>query len=422
MDQVVIIPTLNPNGELVSLVDGLQRVGFRHFIVVDDGSDSKCEHVFCRLQERGLSVYHHARNLGKGAAIKTAVQMAETLYPESRAYITVDGDGQHLPNDVRAVAQEQALHPSSVVLGERGLHSRSVPLRSRLGNGFSATYFKLDTGITCHDTQTGLRCFPASLVPFMLDVEGERYEYEMNFLTRAAKEGIDLRYVPITTVYLNGNKESHFDTITDSYRIYRSFIRFTASSMTCAAVDLGLFALLTSFLDLEIAALVIVATLIARVSSGVLNFALNRRWSFRAEGSKTLQAGRYAAVFVTQMMLSMLFVYLLAFLPLPLVAVKIVVDSTLFVFSYFFQRNWVFKKEAAPEAEDIERISDGAQSRTHLDGASEATVSVGMRLRSGLGFVRRVRAVGYLRNTEGGNDSRSSDYRLGSVHRNEHRI
>ena len=358
MDQVVIVPTIDPTDELAELIKQMGEFGFRRFIVVDDGSQSDRGPLFDRLESEGCVVVHHEANRGKGAAIKTALGVMERWYPDAPGCITVDADGQHLPADVLKVAKTSELNPDALVIGSRNLRESGTPRRSRFGNAFSSLFFRLDTGRRCADTQTGLRCIPRELLAFACQMEGERYEYEMNLLTAAAKSGIPIVEVPIATVYVNDNAASHFRTFSDSYRIYRSFIRFTASSLSCALVDLGLFAILTSVLGLEIAALVMAATAVSRVSSGVLNFLLNRRWSFQdTQGRRSLQALRYAALFVSQMLLSAFFVTLLAFLPLPLVVVKIFVDSVLFVFSYFFQRNWVFKK--TENKTRMEVLSDG---------------------------------------------------------------
>ena len=346
MDQVIIIPSLNPDARLVSYVDQLARAGFSRFIIIDDGSDIRCQHVFNRLEEHGCTVCHHDANRGKGAAIKTGIAQAQTIWPDAPAFITADGDGQHLASDVAQVARTSVHYPDSVILGVRDLKSSGVPVRSRFGNAFSSLFFRLDTGKRCQDTQTGLRCIPVSLVYVAERTQGERYDFEMNFLTRIAKDDLPLEMVPITTVYEDGNRGSHFNTLRDSYLIYRSFIRFALASLVCAAVDLGLFTLLVLALQASLLALVATATIIARVSSGILNFYLNRHWSFDADAHLSLQIGRYTTLFVTQMAASMLLVTALAFLPVPLTVVKIIVDSGLFVISYFVQRNWVFSENA----------------------------------------------------------------------------
>lgn len=349
MDAVIAIPALNPGGRLVELVDELHRRGFTRFIVVDDGSGETSAPVFAALARRGVRVVRHPSNLGKGSAIKTAIAQARLAYREAPCLITVDADGQHRPDDVVRVAQAATANPAALVLGCRQLHTRQVPLRSRVGNGFSSLYFKMDTGLDCPDTQTGLRAIPRGLFPLAVATPGARYDFEMNFLTAVAKKGMPLEMLPIATVYENGNAGSHFSTLRDSFLIYRQFARFAGSSLACSGVDLAMFALLTAILGLETGALVAVATVVARMLSGALNFELNRTWSFVDSGSlrgeARVQAVRYGTLFVCQMLASMALVTAFSFLPLPLVAVKVLVDGSLFFVSHFIQKNWVFKAD-----------------------------------------------------------------------------
>lgn len=347
MDAVIAIPALDPDARLLQLVDALRGRGFDRIVVVDDGSSPDAAPVFTALRERGVRVVGHVQNLGKGSAIKTAIAQVRFAYPDAGRLITVDADGQHLPDDVLRVYEASLANAESLVLGTRRLHGRGVPLRSRLGNRFSSVYFKMDTGITCPDTQTGLRAIPRSLFQLAMTTAGRRYDFEMNFLTAAAKRGVPVQMVPIGTVYQKGNAGSHFATVLDSFLIYRQFVRFSCSSLACAGIDLGVFALLVAILGLETSSLIAVATVLARVLSGMLNFELNRTWSFVDSGSlrgaSGTQALRYAALFVAQMLASMGLVTLFSFVALPLVVVKAAVDGSLFFVSHFIQRNWVFK-------------------------------------------------------------------------------
>ena len=367
MDAVLVIPTIDPDNRLVSLVDDMRNRGFKHIIVVDDGSGAESRPVFDALRRRGAHVFHHVVNLGKGQAIKTALMYIRNLFPNATHFVTMDDDGQHLPDDVANVCQAAAEHPDCIVLGTRDFHGRDVPARSRFGNAFSSAYFKIDTGLTCPDTQTGLRAIPMKQLGLALSTPGARYDYEMNFLTCAVKHGVPVAMVPIATVYENGNEASHFSPVRDSLLIYKQFFRFSGSSIACACVDLGLFALITALFSLNTAALVALATVLARLTSGALNFTLNRRWSFTDSGSKrgsiSTQAARYLMLFFAQMLASMTLVTLLSFLPLPLVGVKMLVDGTLFVVSYFVQRNWVFKAPARSQALVLKggsRAADGS--------------------------------------------------------------
>jgi len=365
MDAVVAIPTLEPDMRLVALVDALHERGFARFVVVDDGSSEESQAVFQALEHRGVRVVHHVQNLGKGSALKTAFAQMRLAYPDASHVVTVDADGQHLPDDVLRVCKHAEKHLDALVLGTRDLKAKGVPLRSRLGNGFSAVYFKMDTGVSCPDTQTGLRVIPRSLVRLAMRTKGARYDYEMNFLTDVAKRGLPIQMVPVATVYENDNAGSHFSALRDSLLIYRQFIRFSSSSIACSVVDLAVFALLVSLLGLETAPLVAVATVLARLLSGALNFELNRTWSFADAGSRSgdasIQAIRYGALFIAQMLASMVLVSVLSILPLPIVVVKALVDGSLFFVSHFIQRNWVFKRGARMQPQLLKGGSHAGQ-------------------------------------------------------------
>ena len=354
MNAVLVIPSLNPNERLVSLIDDMRCRGLCDIIVVNDGSDAACRPVFDEVERHGAHVFHHAVNMGKGQAIKTGLMHIRNLFPHATHFVTMDDDGQHLPDDVVTVCRVAADHPACIVLGTRDFKSKDVPARSRIGNVFSSAYFKMDTGMTCPDTQTGLRAVPMKQLGLALSTPGTRYDYEMNFLTDAVKHDVPVAMVPITTVYENNNEASHFSPVRDSLLIFKQFFRFAGSSITCACVDLTLFALICALFNLKVAALVALATIVARLASGALNFALNRWWSFADSGSKRgrvdSQGLRYFVLFCAQMLASMTLVCALSFMPLPLVGVKALVDGTLFVISYFVQRNWVFKAPARAQA------------------------------------------------------------------------
>ena len=371
MNTVVIIPTIDPDEKLFSIVNDLRARSFTRFIVVDDGSEASRDPLFAELERQGATVLHHAANLGKGAALKTGLSAVRSTFPDATHIVTMDDDGQHLPEDVERVALAAAGSHDHVVIGVRDLHDKSTPVRSRLGSAFSSAYFKFDTGVSCPDTQTGLRAMPISLIPFALSIPGNRYEYEMNFLTAVAKQDIPLLMMPITTVYQDRNASSHFDTVRDSLRIYRQLFRFAGSSLACSVVDLGLFALITGLFNLQTGLLVALATTVARLCSGLLNFGLNRAWSFSDTGSRNDAAGkqaiRYATLFVAQMLASMGLVTVFSIFPAPLVVVKMLVDTALFVVSYFAQRNWVFK---APARKQLVVLKGGASDARSVSSQS----------------------------------------------------
>ena len=341
MNYVVAIPTIDPDERLAAMVRGLRACGFDRILVVDDGSALACRPVFEEVACLGATIAHHASNRGKGAAIKTALAKVRGLYPDAAGVVFCDDDGQHRPEDVLKVCECAMRYPESVVIGQRDLSGVAVPWRSKVGNAFSSWHFRLDTGMACADTQTGLRCIPAQQIPLALSIEGNRYDFEMEFLTQAAKRGIAIEMEPIQTIYHGDGQTSHFRTVRDSLLIYRNLALFAASSLACSVIDLGVFALLAGS---GLIGSIVLATVVARACSGGVNFAINRVRVFGSDGPLKGEAMRYAALFLAQMSASAILVAALSWAPLPLVGVKALVDCALFFASYFVQRNWVFKE------------------------------------------------------------------------------
>jgi glycosyltransferase involved in cell wall biosynthesis len=349
---MIIIPAFNPDDRLISLACKLLSRGQTNIVVVDDGSDVRTQEVFRRLKSLGCLICHHDGNKGKGEALKTGIRLSSNI-PGIQGYVTADADGQHLAEDILHIAAELEAHPEGIVLGARDIQNMNSPAQSRFGNRFSALFFGFTTGVRCPDTQTGLRGFSKELTEFALATPGSRYDYEMNFLIAAAGKKIPFRMVPIHTIYYQNNASSHFRPIVDSYRVYKTPLKFAGASLVSAAVDLFLFTLMTHVVTAEIYAQVFVATATARVCSGALNFVLNRNWTFNSNGNWRPQAFHYLALFLSLMLASWLLVWGFSFLPLPLTLIKALVDSTLFAISYLVQRHLVFRKK---------RIYEGLQS------------------------------------------------------------
>lgn len=221
-----------------------------------------------------------------------------------------------------------------------------------------------------------MRAFSGKMIPEMLDIPGERYEYEMNVLLFLAKEGVPMEEVPIETVYINDNAESHFDTVKDSYRIYKQILKFSASSLVSFLADF----LLYSFFFLITGGL-FVSNFLARVISLHINFFLNKTMVFSTDGEKEdiaeskkrmenarVQKGtkwNLSALkgFKKEDYLSYLglaaFIFLInSFILSGIVGslgmnpylAKILTEGLLFCLSYFVQKKWIFGKKNSKKA------------------------------------------------------------------------
>jgi glycosyltransferase involved in cell wall biosynthesis len=205
---VVVIPALEPGGELVGLVAELVGLGLGKVLVVDDGSSVWPEVV-------GAEVVRMARQRGKGAALKAGFAWLLESGEVWEAVVTADSDGQHRAVDVARVAAAGG----DVVLGVRGMKS-GVPWRSWVGNGLTQRLFGLAAGRRLRDTQTGLRRFAWGLLPELVGIAGERYEYELAVLLWCCERGLEIGEIEIATVYEAGNAGSHFRVVGDSVRVW----------------------------------------------------------------------------------------------------------------------------------------------------------------------------------------------------------
>jgi len=193
-----------------------------------------------------VHVLAHAENLGKGASLKTGLDYIASAFPGSAGVVTADADGQHSPADIVRVAEQLAGNPQALVLGARRFDG-ATPLRNRLGNQLSRLAVGLVVGRWLKDTQTGLRGIPRRLFDRLQAIPSSGYEFELNMLIAAKHAGCAFAETPIQTIYLSGNRSSHFDPLWDSMRVYFVLVRFGLVSVGTAVLDntvfLGLFSL-----------------------------------------------------------------------------------------------------------------------------------------------------------------------------------
>jgi glycosyltransferase involved in cell wall biosynthesis len=334
-DVAVVIPVWQPDRRLGELVSRLLELGFGAIIVVNDGSDSSYDKVFSELsRDPEVHVVRHAVNLGKGRALKTGLDYFKRCFPDYIGAVTADADGQHRPADIFRTAEQLRGEPSRMVLGSRHF-THQVPLRSRLGNLVTSQIFSTLTGRHLTDTQSGLRGIPTGLVSSVLALEGERYEYEMNVLTHLASSSGILE-VPIETVYLEGNRSSHFRPITDSIRIYFVLLRFLASSLVAASIDFVVFAAVFA-----VTSNLLTSIIAGRVSS-LANFALNRRFVFNSSAAIPRALAMYYTVAAGVSVVLYFSIKFMAGLGMNVLAAKLLAETVLWFASFSIQRAFVF--------------------------------------------------------------------------------
>ena len=352
----VVLPSLDPDEKLIAVVDGLLEYGFDHIILINDGSKQENLHYFTDLaaQHPEITLLHHEVNKGKGAALKNAFNYFLQNRPEGYGVVTVDGDNQHHPEDTRACCLHM-METGRVTLGCRDFNQADVPARSSFGNKMTSMIFKVFVGMTISDTQTGLRAIPREVLKILVDVYGDRFEYETNMLLAFKQNGIPFDEVKIRTVYIEENKSSHFRVIHDSWRIYKlilaHFFRYTVSSVVSAVVDTVTYSLLSWLLRAVFQgfALTAAAGVGARIISSLLNFFMNQKLVFQTNVSTGKAMLRYYCLALPQMAAQVLLtqgVYTLFGIADSATGLRTViyavVMTVLYFLSYMIQQRWVF--------------------------------------------------------------------------------
>ncbi len=219
MKCALIIPIYQPSELVLPFLSKFEKGDFDYFVMVDDGSGKDYGHIFDQVKGLGLfTLLRLNKNKGKGRAMKEALRYLMKKDPELGGVVTADGDGQHAYEDILKVRDVLLSHPDSVVLGTR--KRSDMPSHSQNGSWWSSFYFKIMTGVSLEDTQTGLRGIPKCRFSSFLASPGSRYEFEMGFLAGIAREERIVE-MPIQTIYLNDNAGTHYRRVIDSIRIAR---------------------------------------------------------------------------------------------------------------------------------------------------------------------------------------------------------
>lgn len=358
----IVLPSLNPDHKIIDVVDGLVLQGFTDIVIVNDGSDDKHMEPFHTLSAYpACTILTHEVNKGKGRALKTAFSYIKENRPGILGVITVDGDNQHHPEDIANCGKAMLASKNSVVLGVRDFSLPDVPPKSRFGNNLTKTVFRIFCGIKISDTQTGLRAIPACYLKDMLEIDGERFEYETNMLLEMKSRHIPFNEVRIRTIYIEDNASTHFHPIKDSLKVYRVIFKFVLSSGASAILDLGVFWLLVFIFGKLMpegfdlfgkeftgeGAAIFLSTLGARLISSFFNYKVNQKLVFTSASKGT--CARYYILCAIQLCVSAGLVTLLSsfltagsFLK---TLIKAIVDGLLFFISFRIQKEWVFGKK-----------------------------------------------------------------------------
>jgi glycosyltransferase involved in cell wall biosynthesis len=190
-------------------------------VVVDDGSPDA---TAVRAREAGAEVIIQPQNVGKGESIKTGLR--HWLERNFTYVVILDGDGQHLPEEIARFLESAASTRAELLVGTRMSDVREMPLVRRLTNRYMSNKISRLCGQPIPDTQCGFRMLYRGLIPDLLG-GAERFDYETEMLILASRKGCRVESVPITTVY--SDEVSSIHPVRDTIRFFKLIRRYEKS-------------------------------------------------------------------------------------------------------------------------------------------------------------------------------------------------
>ena len=201
-------------------------------IVVDDGSEDDTADM---LSELPVVVLRNPVNQGKGASVMRGARYA--LEQGVAAVITLDGDGQHAPDDIPRLLTMATRYPRHIIIGSRLANKAAFPRRRYYANRVANFWISWAAGYRIEDSQCGFRLYPADLLrkPRIAEIKASGFEFESEVLIEAARLGHQSIAVPIAATYGTQARDSHFRPVLDIVRI----VRMVAWKLISRGLNLG---------------------------------------------------------------------------------------------------------------------------------------------------------------------------------------
>jgi glycosyltransferase involved in cell wall biosynthesis len=180
-------------------------------VVIDDGSTDGTAEV-ARLA--GSICLESSANCGKAAALRIGIAYARAQH--FTHVITLDGDGQHLPEDIPALLRVAEESGADLVIGARPFLREDMPRARYYSNTIGSRLASAMVGCEIRDSQSGFRLLRLDKLG---EMRSRRYEFEMEVLIKMARSGCRIAHAPIHMVYDDGQARSKMNPVRDTVRI-----------------------------------------------------------------------------------------------------------------------------------------------------------------------------------------------------------
>ena len=221
MSTLVCIPAFNEEKIIGKIVKECMKYS-EEVVVCDDGSTDK---TYEKAELAGAICLKHKKNLGKGAALKSLFEYARNC--DVDIIITIDGDGQFLPEEIPKLRKPIEERNADIVIGNRFDNTYEMPKYRKFGNKILDKMTNLAGDISIKDSQSGYRAYSKKAIDNVkFNVNG--FGADAEILIDASKKGFKISEEKIKVIYNTGMKTSTKNPISHSGEVVKSLLEIIA--------------------------------------------------------------------------------------------------------------------------------------------------------------------------------------------------
>jgi glycosyltransferase involved in cell wall biosynthesis len=214
----IVIPAFNEAATIGEIVRQCRAViDSPCVIVVDDGSRDDTALI---AEKNGARVLQHRNNQGKGMSLMDGMRVA--FAEGASAAATLDGDGQHRPQDLPRLLKCSQDWPEHIVVGSRRISSKAAPHVRRIANRVADFWVSWAARHPIDDSQSGFRVYPRGVMRLIAERPSlaHGFAFESEILIEAGRIGILTVAVDIPTIYGDVlQRRSHYQPVADTTKI-----------------------------------------------------------------------------------------------------------------------------------------------------------------------------------------------------------
>ena len=221
MSILVCIPAFNEGKVIDKVIKDCLKFS-NEVVVCDDGSMDNTYEV---ADSAGADVIRHEKNIGKGESLRSLFKFAR--HSNHDIIVTIDGDGQFLPEEIPKLVKNIEENKSDVVVGYRFNNTRDMPEYRKFGNKMLDRMTNMVEELSVRDTQSGFRAYSKKVIE-NIDFKMKGFGSDAEILIDATKKGFRISEEKITVIYDTGAKTSTKNPISHTGEVISSLLEITA--------------------------------------------------------------------------------------------------------------------------------------------------------------------------------------------------